>query len=156
MYRDVEWRVIFLIALMLPLSIAMDDDHTGTAQWLADRLVDVAGDSGPQVLLAVLFVFTTIITSVMSNAAAAVLVAPIAIAIAVGLGFEPYPFLMAVAIGASSTFLTPIGHQANVLVYGVGNYRFSDFPKVGAPLTALIFAVTMVVVPRVWPFTPIG
>jgi di/tricarboxylate transporter len=156
MYRDVEWRVIFLIAFMLPLSIAMDDNHTGTAQWLADRLVDIAGDSGPHVLLAVLFVFTTIITSVMSNAAAAVLVAPIAIAIAVGLGFEPYPFLMAVAIGASSTFLTPIGHQANVLVYGVGNYRFSDFPKVGAPLTALIFAVTMVVVPRVWPFTPIG
>jgi di/tricarboxylate transporter len=133
----------------------MDGNHTGTAQWLADGLVHLTGDSGPYVLLAVLFVFTTIVTSVMSNAAAAVLVAPIAIAIAVGLGFEPYPFLMAVAIGASSTFLTPIGHQANVLVYGVGNYRFSDFPKVGAPLTALIFAVTMLVVPQVWPFTPI-
>lgn len=155
-YRDVEWHVVFLIAFMMPLSIAMDDSHTGTARWLADHLVSLAGDSGPYVLLGCLLLFTTFITSVMSNAASAVLVAPIGIAIAVNLGFEPYPFLMAVAIGASTTFLTPIGHQVNVLVYGVGNYRFTDFPKVGAPLTAIIFAVTMVVVPRVWPFTPIG
>lgn len=156
MYHDVEWRVIFLIAFMMPLGIAMDDAHAGTARWLADLLVDVAGDYGPYVLLACLILFTTMITEVMSNAAAAVLVAPIGIAIAVGLGFEPYPFLMGIAIGASTTFLTPIGHQANVLVYGVGNYRFSDFPKVGALLNALIFAVAMLVVPRVWPFTPIG
>jgi di/tricarboxylate transporter len=155
MYRDVEWRVIFLIAFMMPLGIAMDDDHAGTARWLADRLVEVAGDLGPYVLLALLILFTTFITEVMSNAAASVLLAPIGIAIAVGLGFEPYPFLMGIAIGASTTFLTPIGHQANVLVYGVGNYRFTDFPRVGAPLNVLIFAVAMLVVPAVWPFTPI-
>jgi di/tricarboxylate transporter len=155
MYRDVEWRVIFLIALMMPLGIAMDDGHTGTARFLADRLVDVAGDYGPYVLLGGLILFTTLITEVMSNAAATVLLAPIGIAIAVGMGFEPYPFLMGIAIGASTTFLTPIGHQANVLVYGVGNYRFKDFPRVGAPLNVIIFAVAMVLVPVVWPFTPI-
>jgi di/tricarboxylate transporter len=155
MYRDVEWWVIFLIAFMMPLGIAMDDDHSGTARWLADVLVDVAGDYGPYVLLAGLIVFTTLITEVMSNAAAAVLLAPIGIAIAVGMGFEPYPFLMGIAVGASTTFLTPIGHQSNLLVYAVGNYRFSDFPRVGAPMNLIIFVVAMFIVPAVWPFTPI-
>jgi di/tricarboxylate transporter len=156
MYRDVEWRVIFLIAFMMPLGIAMDDNHAGTARWLADHIVGAAGDYGPLVLLAGLVLFTTLVTEVMSNAAAAVLLAPIGIAIAVGMGFEPYPFLMGIAIGASTTFLTPIGHQSNVLVYGVGNYRFSDFARVGAPLNLLIFIVTLFLVPMVWPFTPIG
>jgi di/tricarboxylate transporter len=154
MYRDIEWWVIFLIAFMMPLGIAMDDDHSGTARWLAELLVDAVGDYGPYVLLAGLIVFTTLITEVMSNAAAAVLLAPIGIAIAVGLGFEPYPFLMGIAIGASTTFLTPIGHQSNLLIYGVGNFKFSDFPRVGAPLNVIIFAVTMFIVPVVWPFTP--
>lgn len=153
MYYEVEWRVIFLIACMMPLGIAMDDKHAGTARWLADWIVLGAGDYGPYVLLACLILFTTMITEVMSNAAAAVLLAPIGIAIATGMGYEPYPFLMGIAIGASTTFLTPIGHQANVLVYGVGNYRFTDFPKVGAPLNAIIFIVAMIFVPLVWPFT---
>lgn len=156
MYRDVEWRVIFLIAFMMPLGIAMDGAHSDTARWLADGLVAVVGDLGPYVVLAALLLFTTLITEVMSNAAAAVLLAPIGIAIAVGSGFEPYPFLMGIAIGASTTFLTPIGHQANVLVYGVGDYRFRDFPRVGALLNVIIFMVTMLVVPLVWPFTPLA
>jgi di/tricarboxylate transporter len=156
MYAAVEWRVIFLIACMMPLGIALDDRHTGTACWLAEWVVDATGDLGPHVALATLFLFTALVTSVMSNAAAVVLLAPIAIAIAGGFGLEPYPFLMTIAIAASSAFLTPIGHQANVLVYGVGNYRFADFPRVGAPLTAIVFAVTLLVVPLVWPFTPLA
>ncbi len=156
MYHDVEWRVIFLIACMMPLGIAMNDEHTGTARWLAELVVQWTGGYGPLVVLASLFLFTTLITEVMSNAAAAVLLAPIGVAIAVGLGLEPYPFLMAIAIGASTTFLTPIGHQANVLVYGVGNYRFVDFPRVGALLNLLLFLVTLVAVPLVWPFTPLA
>ncbi|HUG75193.1 MAG TPA: SLC13 family permease [Acidimicrobiia bacterium] len=155
MYRDIEWWVIFLIAFMMPLGIAMDDDHSGTARWLADNLVDLVGDFGPYVVLAGLIIFTTVLTEVMSNAAAAVLLSPIGIAIAVGMGFEPYPFLMGIAIGASTTFLTPIGHQSNLLIYGVGNYRFTDFPRVGGPLNVLLFGVAMLVVPWVWPFTPI-
>ncbi|HMO57392.1 MAG TPA: SLC13 family permease [Roseiflexaceae bacterium] len=108
MYHDVEWRVIFLIACMMPLGIAMSDDHTGTARWLAGHILNLTGGYGPLVVMAGLFIFTTLITEVMSNAAAAVLLAPIGVAIAVGLGLEPYPFLMAIAIGASTTFLTPI------------------------------------------------
>jgi len=156
MYAAVEWRVIFLIACMMPLGIALDDQHSGTARWLAELVVGATGDFGPRVAMAALFVFTALVTSVMSNAAAVVLLSPIAIAIAGGFGLEPYPFLMAIAIAASSAFLTPIGHQANVLVYGVGNYRFADFPRVGAPLTLLVFAVTLLVVPLVWPFTPLA
>ncbi len=155
MYKEVEWRVIFLIAFMMPLGIAMDQNHTGTAKWLADNIIVATGDYGPLVLLATLFIFTTLITEVMSNAAAAVLISPIAIAVAVGAGYEPYPFLMAIAIGASTTFLTPIGHQANVLVYGIGNYKFSDFARTGALLNVLIFIVAMILIPIVWPFTPL-
>ncbi|MBM3319914.1 MAG: SLC13 family permease [Candidatus Eisenbacteria bacterium] len=152
MYRAVEWRVIFLIACMMPLGIAMNDEHSGTARWLAEHVVSRTGPHGPLVVMASLFLFTTTITEVMSNAAAAVLTAPIGVAIAVAMGLEPHPFLMAIAIGASTTFLTPVGHQANVLVYGVGNYRFADFPRVGALLNLLIFVVTMIVVPIVLPF----
>jgi di/tricarboxylate transporter len=155
MYRDIEWWVIFLIALMMPLGIAMDDDHSGTARWLADGLIDLVGDLGPYVVLAGLLIFTTMLTQVVSNAAAAVLLAPVGIAAAVGMGFEPYPFLMGIAIGSSTSFLTPIGHQSNLLIYGVGNYKFTDFPRVGGPLNVLLFGVAMLVVPVVWPFTPI-
>jgi len=155
MYRSVEWRVIFLIAFMMPLGIAMDAEHAGTAAWLAGHIVGVGGGLGPLMVMASLFLFTTMITEVMSNAAAAVLLGPIGVAVAVGMGLEPHPFMMAIAIGASTTFLTPIGHQANVLVYGVGNYRFSDFPRVGAILNVLIFIVAMVVIPLFWPFRPL-
>ncbi len=155
MYYEVEWRVIFLIACMMPLGIAMDDKHTGTARWLADWIVVFAGDYGPYVLLACLILFTTLITEVMSNAAAAVLLAPIGIAIAVGMGYQPYPFLMGIAIGASTTFLSPIGHQANVLVYGVGNYKFTDFPRVGALLNLIIFIAALFLIPIFWNFTPL-
>jgi di/tricarboxylate transporter len=156
MYYDVEWRVVFLIACMMPLGIAMDDQHTGTARWLAQLVLLWTGGYGPMVVMASLFAFTCLITAVMSNAAAAVLVAPIGIATAIELGIQPHGFLMAIAIGASTTFLTPIGHQANVLVYGVGNYRFLDFPRVGFLLILLVFVVTMLVVPMVWPFTPLA
>jgi di/tricarboxylate transporter len=156
MYQAIEWRVIFLISCMMPLGIAMDSEHTGTAQWLAESLLALTGADSPRITLATLFLFTTLTTEVMSNAAAAVLLAPIGIAIAVGMGLEPHPFLMGIAIAASTTFLTPIGHQANVLVYGVGNYRFSDFPRTGALLNLLIFMVSMVLLPIIWPFTPLA
>jgi di/tricarboxylate transporter len=155
MYYDVDWRVIFLIACMMPLGIAMDDHHTGTARWLAQHVLLWTGGAGPVVVMAALILFTSVVTAVMSNAAAVVLVAPIGISTALALDLEPHAFLMAIAIGASTTFLTPIGHQANVLVYGVGNYRFVDFPKVGFALYLLVFVVTLLVVPIVWPFTPL-
>lgn len=155
-YRDIEWRVIFLIACMMPLSVAMDDQHSGTATWIGEHIIGIAGNFGPYVVLLLLMICVMAITEVMSNAAAAVLMAPIGISVAVGMNLEPYPFLMAIAIGASSTFMTPIGHQANVLVYGLGGYRFTDFTRVGLPLNIIIIAITLYLVPRVWPFMPLS
>jgi di/tricarboxylate transporter len=155
-YRDVEWKVIFLIAGMMPMSIAMDQDHSGTAAWIGNNLVKFTGDYGPYVVLACLFISVTMITEIMSNAAAAVLMAPIGISIAVGMNLEPYPFMMAIAIGASSTFLTPIGHQANVLVYGMGGYKFTDFTRTGVLLNIIVATIAIFLVPVVWPFTPLS
>lgn len=155
LYHSVDWRVIFLIAGMIPLGLAMDENHSGTAKWLAQGLISWTGDGSPFLVLAILFLFTTLITEIMSNAAAAVLLAPISIAISNGMGLEPYPFLMAIAIGASTTFLTPIGHQSNVLIYGVGNYKFTDFARAGLLLNIILFFVTVLVVPYFWPFRPL-
>jgi di/tricarboxylate transporter len=151
-YSHIDWRVIFMIACMIPLGIAMDDHHTGAAMWLAQTTLMLTGEGNPTLVLAVLMLLTIGLTQVMSNAACVVLVAPIAIAIAQGMGIAPHAFIMGVAIAASTAFLTPIGHQANLLVYGVGNYRFADFTRVGGPLTLLIMAVSLFVVPLVWGF----
>jgi di/tricarboxylate transporter len=151
-YGHIDWRVIFMIACMIPLGIAMDEQHTGAAMWLAQSTLALTGQGNPTLVLAVLMLLTVGLTQVMSNAACVVLVAPIAIAIAQGMGIDPHAFIMGVAIAASTAFLTPIGHQANLLVYGVGNYRFGDFTRVGGPLTLLIMAVSLFVVPLVWGF----
>jgi di/tricarboxylate transporter len=154
-YKNVEWRVIFLIACMMPFGIAMDNEHTGAAAWIANHIVNIAGPHGPYVVMGCLLLVVTLITEVMSNAAAAVLIAPIGISIAVAMNIQPHPFLMAIAIGASTTFLTPIGHQANVLVYGIGGYKFSDFARTGFLLNVFICLVAFYLIPIVWPFTPI-
>lgn len=156
LYKTVEWQVVFLVACMLPLGIAMDEAHGGTAAWMAGHLVNFAGDRGPLLVLAVIFIFTTLLTEVMSNAAAAVLLGPIGIAIAVGMNLAPHPFLMAIAIAASTTFLTPIGHQNNVLVYSIWGYKFSDFFKVGIWLNVIVFILAMIFIPLFWPFTPLS
>lgn len=157
LYSQIDWRVIFLIACMMPLGTAMDASHTGLAAVLADGLLWLVGGSGhPLLVLVLLMVLTAALTQVMSNAACVVLVAPIAIAVAQGMGILPQAFVMAVAIAASTAFLTPIGHQANLLVYGVGNYRFGDFFRVGGVLTLLIIIVSAIVVPLVWPMTVEG
>ena len=154
LYRQVDWRVIFMIAAMMPLSLAMDAEHTGAGPWVANGLLSLVGDGNPYFALGAIMLLTVALTQVMSNAACVVLVAPVAIATALGMGAAPQPFAMAVAIAASTSFITPIGHQANLLVYGVGNYRFGDFVRVGGPLTLLIVLASLFVVPAVWPFYP--
>lgn len=149
-YTAIEWQSVFLIAGMLPLGTAMA--KTGTADFLSNLIIDLVGGMGPQGIMIGLFLLTTIITEFMSNAAAAVLVAPIAISSAVTLGVSPQAFAMGVAIAASNSFLFPIGHQASVLVYGPGDYRFFDFTKVGLPLTLIIWALLIVFLPIFWPF----
>lgn len=148
-YAAIEWQSVFLIAGMLPLGIAMA--KTGTAEFLSNLIIDLVGDLGPQGIMIGLFVLTTIITEFMSNAAAAVLVAPIAISSAMTLGVAPQAFAMGVAIAASNSFLFPIGHQASVLVYGPGGYRFFDYTKVGLPLTLLIWLLLIIFLPIFWP-----
>ncbi len=149
-YKSIEWQSVFLIAGMLPMGIAMA--KTGTAEYLSDLIINSVGAYGPQAIMIGLFVLTTLITEFMSNAAAAVLVAPIAISSAQQLGIAPYAFVMGVGIAASNSFLFPIGHQASVLVYGPGNYRFFDYTKVGLPLTLLIWILLVIFLPILWPF----
>ena len=148
-YQSIEWRSIFLIAGMLPLGLAME--ATGTARYLADLLVGGLGDLGPLAVLAGIYILASLITEPMSNAAATVLIVPIAIDIALGLNVDPRTFVLATVIGASTSFLTPVGHQANVLVFGPGGYRFTDYTRVGFPLNVVIFTVTMIFLPLLWP-----
>jgi di/tricarboxylate transporter len=148
-YRSIDWKSIFLIAGMLPLGLAMQS--TGTAQWLAGHIVSLVGDWGPLAVMMGIYLVTGLVTQVISNAAAAVLAVPIAIDAALSLGANPHAFVMATVIAASTSFLMPIGHQVDVLVFGPGGYRFADYARVGVWLNLLIFVLTALVLPLIWP-----
>ena len=148
-YQAIEWRSVFLIAGMLPLGITMET--TGTAQYLADNIVGFAGSYGTIAVLAGIYILAGLITEPMSNAAATVLMVPIGIDIALSLGVNPQTFVLAIVIGASTSFLTPVGHQANVLVMGPGGYRFGDYTRVGWLLNVFILVATMIFLPILWP-----
>jgi di/tricarboxylate transporter len=149
-YRSIEWKAIFLIAGMLPLGIAME--QTGAARFLAEWMVQFVGGLGPLAVVAGLFILAALASQVMPNAAVAVLLAPVALNVAQDLGVSPLPLMMAVAISASAAFLSPVGHPSNLLIMGPGGYRFSDFTKVGVPLTLVVLAVVLLVLPIFWPF----
>lgn len=148
-YKAIEWKSVFLIAGMLPMGIAMQ--NTGTALLLAERIVDVVGGLGTLAVVMGIFLMTALLTEVMSNAAATVLVTPIAIDAARSLSVNPQTFVMAVVIAAATSFLMPIGHQANVLVFGPGGYRFFDYTKVGIWLNLIIFIIVALTLPLIWP-----
>ncbi len=148
-YEAVDWPIIVLLGSMIPLGDALET--TGGTAVIAD-LVLMAGNAVPHVvILALVMGVTMALTNVMNNAATAVVMAPIAAQIAISLGVSVDPFLIAVAIGASCAFLTPIGHQNNVLVMGPGGYRFGDYWRLGLPLSALVMAVSIPVILVVWP-----
>ena len=149
-YRSIEWKAIILIAGMLPLGIAMES--TGAAQLLAHNLVNLVGGYGPLAVMAGLFILVTLAAQVMPNSAVALLLAPIALMTASSMGVSPYPFMMTVAISASASFLSPVAHPSNVMIMGPGGYKFSDYTKVGLPLTLVVLAVVLVLIPLVWPF----
>ena len=150
-YRSIDWKSVFLIAGMLPLGLAMQS--TGTAQLLADQIVALVGDWGPLAVMMGIYLVTGLLTEVISNAAAAVLAVPIAIDAALSLGASPHAFVMATVIAASTSFLMPIGHQVNVLVFGPGGYRFADYTRVGAWLNLILFILTALILPLIWPLT---
>ncbi|MGI8601388.1 MAG: SLC13 family permease [Verrucomicrobiales bacterium] len=147
-YREVEWRAIVLIACMLSLGAAMD--HTGTDRYLAGLVVEGFGSARPLLLLSGFFALTLILTQAMSNQAAAIVVLPFAIETAVQLALNPRTFIMMIAIAASCSFLTPL-EPSCLMVYGPGRYKFVDFLKVGAVLTAIIYGIAILLVPKVWP-----
>jgi di/tricarboxylate transporter len=149
-YRYIEWPAVFLIAAMLPLGIAMQT--SGAASFLTDSMINLIGDAGPLAVLAGLFVLSVLASQVMPNAAVVVLMAPIAIASATDMNVSPYTFMMGIAIAASASFMSPISHPANILVMGPGGYRFSDFIKIGLPLTVIVLIIVLILLPLVWPF----
>ena len=147
-YHEIAWKVVIVIGSMLALGAAMQ--HTGTAEFLATQIVGVVQNASPTVLLSVFFFLSLLLTQPMSNQAAAVLVVPIAIQTAQQLGLNPRTFVMMIAVGASCSFITPL-EPACLMVYGIGDYRFSDFIKVGSPLTLLVYLIAILLVPLVWP-----
>jgi di/tricarboxylate transporter len=127
---------------------------TGTASFLADHILSVFGPLGPLATLAGIYLLAAIITQPMSNAAAIVLITPIALDTAASLGANYKTFTMAVVIGAATSFLSPVGHKANVLVFGPGGYKFTDYARVGALLTVLLLIMSMIFLPLIWPLFP--
>jgi len=148
-YRAIEWRAVFLIAGMLPLGIAMED--SGTAEYLAAAAMQVLGGGGPWTVIAGLYLVTAAATMVIPTAALIVLMAPIVISACTDLGIAPQTAMMAVAMAASASFTSPISHPANILIMGPGGYRFSDYIKLGGPLTLIVFVAVMLLLPIFWP-----
>ncbi|MDZ4133930.1 MAG: SLC13 family permease [Dethiobacteria bacterium] len=148
-YESVDWPVIVLLGAMIPVSTAFET--TGGARLISAGILNISGSFAPWVTLTLVLVGTMFLSDLVNNAAAAVLMAPVALSIAGGLGASADPFLMAVAIGASCAFLTPIGHQSNTLVMGPGGYRFSDYWKMGLPLEIIIVLVAVPLIIITWP-----
>ena len=151
-YDSIDWRTVFLVAGMLPLGLAME--LTGTAEFLADIMLGIFGPLGALATLAGIYLLAALVTQPMSNAAAIVLIVPIALDTALGLGANYKTFTMAVVIGAATSFLSPVGHKANVLVFGPGGYKFTDYARVGAILTVALLIVSMIFLPIFWPLFP--
>ena len=147
-YEAIDWPVVVLLGGMIPVGAALET--TGTAALLADGLLNMTNFLPTWLILTFVLVLTMTLSDVMNNAATAVVMAPISVSIAKGLGCNPDAFLMAVAIGASCAFLTPIGHQCNTLVLGPGGYKFSDYWRVGLPLEILITAVAVPLIMWIW------
>ena len=149
-YRSIQGNVLLLIAGTIALGTAME--KTGTSQLYAEAFLWIFSGYSPAIVLAGFVLLTSISTQLLSNNATAVLLIPIAISTALGLGVDPKPMIMAVCFGASACFATPIGYQTNLLVFGPGGYRFTDYLKLGIPLNLLVLIVGSLLIPRIWPF----
>jgi di/tricarboxylate transporter len=149
-YRSVNWSVYFLLAATIPLGAAVE--KSGLAERIGGWISHSGQSAGPWLALSVLYFATMVLTEVLSNASTAVLMVPVALSTAAALGVDPKPLLMAVAYAASNGFVTPVGYQTNAMVYGAGNYRYTDFLKAGIPLNLLFWAIASFAIPRLWPF----
>ncbi|MBN1756616.1 SLC13 family permease [bacterium] len=148
-YDSIDWTVIVLLGAMIPVGTALET--TGGADLMANILMNLGNNSPPWLLLALILIITMMLSDVINNAATVVLMAPIAINVAQGMGFSSDPFLMAVAVGGSCAFLTPIGHQSNTLVMGPGGYKFSDYLRMGLLLELIILLIGIPLILFFWP-----
>ena len=152
-YQSINWQVIILISALIPVGIVIQ--KTGTADWIAGfissatRSVDVEWQ--PRVLLALIYFITIFLTEISSNAATAIIITPISLAVAQQMGFDPRAFVFAVAFAASASFITPVGYQTNLMVYGPGGYKFSDYIRVGFPLALIFWVMAIFILPILWP-----
>jgi len=148
LYSGVSWNVIFLLAGVIPLGIAMT--KSGAAEWLATGIASGAGDWHPLLVLMALYLITTVLTEMVSNNASVVILVPVGISIAEQLGLPVFPVVLIVMFAASTSFLSPVGYQTNTMIYGTGLYRFTDFAKVGAPLNLVLMVVTSATIYQLW------
>jgi di/tricarboxylate transporter len=149
-YRSINWNVVIIIAGMIPMGVALQ--KTGAAKLIADSMVGFLGQMHPTFFLAGVFLITTTLSQVMSNSATSILMAPIIISAALELGYSPIPFMMVLAVSASTAFLTPFGTTTNMMVMNAGNYTFKDYAKVGAGLLFIFFVISIILIPLIWPY----
>ena len=148
--KFISWDILITIASAFAISRAMQ--NSGMADLVAQFAVGLSHSCSPVVLLAVVFVITNVFTELMTNNAAAALAFPLSLSIAQHMDVSPIPFFVTICMAASASFSTPIGYQTNLIVQGVGNYRFADFVRIGLPLNIISLIITVLVVPLLWPF----
>ncbi len=149
-YSNLHWQTIVMLGCLIPLGIAMET--TGTASFIAAKLIGELQTFGPTAVLSGLYLVTTVLTSLMSNNATGVLMLPIALSLAAALGTRPDPFVFSVMFASSASFMTPMGYQTNTFVFGPGGYKFFDFLKVGTPLNLIFWILATLFIPFFWPF----
>ncbi len=148
--KPVNWDVLITIAAAIGISRALQ--NSGAADLIARTTINLSKGFGPMGVLAAIFIITNVFTEIITNNAAAAITFPIAYAAATQLGVDPKPFFIAICIAASASFSTPIGYQTNLIIQSIGNYKFSDYWKIGLPLNILALIISMLVIPRFWPF----
>ena len=155
-YQSINWQVIVLISALIPMGIVIQ--KTGTAYWMGNGLINLVNlienpSWHPFIMLSLIYLTTMILTELASNAATGIIMTPIAISAAVQMNLDPRPFIFAVCYAASASFITPIGYQTNLMVYGPGGYKFSDYVKVGMPLSITLWLIATWMIPKLWPFS---
>lgn len=148
--KYISWDILITIACAFAISKAME--NSGLAPMLATNVIAMTDSLGPYGVLAVLFIITNIFTELITNNAAAALSFPIALAVATQLNVDPTPFFVVICMAASTSFCTPIGYQTNLIVQGVGGYKFTDFIKIGLPLNVISFLISIFLIPMIWEF----
>ena len=153
-YQSIHWQVIILIAALIPLGIVIESTGTATfiGELISNTVVGFSNDIQPYILLGLIYLITMILTEVSSNTATAIIMTPIVMAVTNQIGIDPRPFIFAVCFAASASFITPVGYQTNLMVYGPGGYKFSDFIKVGMPLSIIFWLLAILLIPIIWPF----